>query len=321
MPRALVLLLLSFSLRAAIWPTTLDAYKRAETGPISISDSDQRVWAEYGLEESERAQYTRPGRTTRVIVEAWRLKDSTSAIAASQWVRGLAPPGCLVHAQGNYVAVFLSGYLPSKSELEFWTNRLPGFRHGPAPSLTSFLPQQNRIAGRDRYILGPASLQAFLPAVGPPAAAFGPFQTEAQVAQYQVEGQEGPVTAAMFRFPTAVIARQQLPEFAKVPGVRLKRSGPTVVLALPAPGQSLSAESADRILKSVQFDIMFNYTDTTSTRMPDVGGMMIAIFQLTGLILLIAMGGGILVAGILMFSHRFKADGSNAAMTTLKLGG
>ena len=129
------------------------------------------------------------------------------------------------------MAVFLSGYLPSKSELEFWTNRLPGFRHGPAPSLTSFLPQQNRIAGRDRYILGPASLQAFLPAVGPSAAAFGPFQTEAQVAHYQLEGQEGPVTAAMFRFPTAVIARQQLPEFAKVPGVRLKRSGPTVVLA------------------------------------------------------------------------------------------
>ena len=320
MPRALILLLLSFSIKAAIWPPSLDAYTRVAAQPIAIADVDRPVWTEYGLEESERASYVRAGRTTKIVTEAWRLKDSTSAVAASQWLRGLAPAGAVAHAQGNYVLVFVSGYKPTASELIFWTNQMPSFRHGPSPTLPSFLPQENRLAGRDRFVLGPASLQAFLPAVDPKAASFEAFLTEAQTAEYRVKGSADPVRAAIFRFPTPAIAKGQLKEFAKVEGAKVKRSGPTIALLIPAPGQALPPAAEEQILKGIEFDIDFAYTDTMPTRMPDVGGMLVAIFQLTGVVVIIGAGGGLL-AGFLFYSRRTRGGKEgDPAMTTLKLG-
>lgn len=306
-------------MKAAIWPPNLDSYQRTEAAPSTIADADRPVWAEYGLQEAERAVYGRAGSSIKVITEAWRVKDATSALAAAQWVNGLAPAGTVVHAQGNYVVAFVSGYKPTSSELIFWTERLPGFKAGPTPTLPSFLPPENRLTPRDRFILGPASLRAFLPAVGPQAAQFEAFLTEAQVAEYQVKGQTQPLKAAIFRFPTPTIARGQLPEFAKVSGAIVKRSGPTVALIMPAPGQTVAPEVLNGILKGIEFDLDFQYTDTTPTQMPNVGGMLVAIFQLTGIVIIVGVGGGLL-AGVLFYSRRERGGkAGDPAMTTLNL--
>jgi hypothetical protein len=303
---------------AAIWPPSLDAYKRSTATPITAPEPDAAVWREYGLQEAERAEYARPGRITKIVVEAYRLTDSTSAVAAHQWLTGTSPTGAILHRQGNYVVVFLSGYKPSSGELEFWTDRLPGYKYGPTPSLPTFLPKESRLPGSDRFILGPASLQAFLPAVSPSAAAFEPFQTEAQVSKYGVKGVAGPVTLALFRFPTPAIAKQQFPEFQKVPGARLKRSGPTVALALPAQG-ALPEEAAEQLLKGVSFDVLFDYTETVPTQMPNVAGMILAIFELAGVVILVGLGGGLAVAAALVFARRSREEKQEASMTTLKL--
>jgi hypothetical protein len=316
MSREVALLLLSFSCSAAIWPPTLDAYKRLQAVPIEAAEADAAVWKEYGLQESERAEYQRPGRATKIAVEAWRLGDATSAVAASQWVKGLAPATAVVHTQGNYVVLFRSGYRPSAGELEFWTDRLPGYKYGPAPTLPSFLPKENRLAGRDRFIQGPASLQAFLPAVSAQTAAFEPFQTEAQVAEYAIQGVDTPVKLALFRFPTPAIAKQQLKEFEKVPGAKVKRSGPTISIAFTE-----NEEIANNLLKGVSFDVLFNYTETMPTKMPNVAGMILAIFELAGVVILVGLGGGLLVAGWLVFARRSREAQAEQSGTTLKLDG
>ena len=315
MPREIVLLFLSFSCSAAIWPPALDAYKRLQTSPLAAPEADEAIWKEYGLQESEQASFQRPGRSTKIVVNAWRLADSTAATAAAQWVKGLAKPGTLVHVQGNYVVGFVSGYRPSAGELEFWTNRLPGYKYGPTPTLPSFLPKEGRLPGGDRFLLGPASLEAFLPAVTPKAAGFKPFQTEAQVAEY------GPTTLAIFRFPTPAIAKQQLPEFQKVLGAKVKRSGPTVAIALSKDGSAVSADTADKLLKGVSFDIQFDYTETVPTKMPDIAGLILGIFELAGVVILCGFGGGLLVAASLVFARRSRKGHEDPSLTTLKLRG
>jgi hypothetical protein len=312
MPREVVLLLLSFSCGAAIWPPQLDAYKRVSTGPIDITEADAPVWKEYGLQESERAEYTRPGRTTKIVVEAWRLIDATSATAAFQWVKGTAKPGATVYTHGNHVVSFVSGYKPTAGELEFWTDRLPNHKYGPGPTLPTFLPKQGRLAGRDRYILGPASLRAFLPAIAPEAANFAAFQTEAQVAEYP----EG--TLAVFRFPTPAIAKGQLAEFQKLNEAKIKRSGPVIFVLIGRNGP-VSDQVAEKLLKGVSFDVLFDYTETTPTKMPNVAGMILAIFELAGVVILVGLGGGLLVAGWLVFARRSRGDRDDPSMTTLKL--
>jgi len=55
--------------------------------------------------------------------------------------------------------------------------------------------------------------------------------------------------------------------------------------------------------------------------MPNVGGMLVAIFELTGVLLLACLGGGILFASlwILLRRRHLRADGSEDTMTVLSL--
>lgn len=301
-------LLLSFSCQAAIWPPSLDAYKRISAEPLN---DDSPVWKEYGLQEAERAQFARAGRITKIVVEARRFNDSTGATAAAQLLRSTAPT---LYTRGNYVVAFLSGYKPSAGELEFWTDRLPGYKYGPTPTLPSFLPKEGRLADHDRYILGPASLQAFLPSIPAQAANFEAFQTEAQLADY------GAAMLAVFRFPTPAIAKAQLKEFASVPNAKIKRTGPVVAVAI-GKDQPVPDDLADRLLKGVSFDILFDYTETTPTKPPNVAAMILAIFELAGVVILVGLGGGLLVAAALVFARRSRGNQEDPSMTTLKLDG
>src|SRR5438876_6080512 len=68
---------------SAILPETLGPYHRAATMQVTILD--RPIWEEYGLKESEAARYTNEGKD--FTVTAWRLQDSTGAMAAFEWQR------------------------------------------------------------------------------------------------------------------------------------------------------------------------------------------------------------------------------------------
>src|SRR5512132_1952785 len=91
MLRGLIALLASASLYGAPLPDKFGTYTKNSSG--AAATESPAVWAEYGLAESERANYTGPTRS--FSVSAWRLNDPTGAAAAFDWQRpqGSRPTG------------------------------------------------------------------------------------------------------------------------------------------------------------------------------------------------------------------------------------
>ena len=110
--------------RAAVWPEKWGEHTRAKAEPVAITDAG--LWAEYEGEEAETARFNSPIGAFRAT--AWRLRDSTSALAWYYFTRpanctpirnaqaGCTTPGEAVLALKNYVFVF-SGWRPLDREL------------------------------------------------------------------------------------------------------------------------------------------------------------------------------------------------------------
>src|SRR5260370_7134552 len=64
---------------AAILPDQIGSAHRLSAQPAAIDPADRPLWDEFGLQESEQADY---GAFT---VTAWRFRDSTGAFAPRQW--------------------------------------------------------------------------------------------------------------------------------------------------------------------------------------------------------------------------------------------
>src|SRR5690348_18009673 len=81
--RFAILLMAPVLAGAAIWPDTIGPYHRTSTSRPAVSD--QALWNEYGLKDSESAKYENG--TDAFTATAYRLQDSTGALAAYDWQR------------------------------------------------------------------------------------------------------------------------------------------------------------------------------------------------------------------------------------------
>ena len=281
--------------------------------------SDRSIWDEYGYEASERAVY---GNQT---VTAWRFKDPTGALGAFQWLRpqdsrasklaDLAvefPAGALI-AFGNYVIRF-DGAKPTPEVLDRLFGGLPRLDQSSLPTLTGFVPHQNRIPNSERYILGPSTLAKFVPQVSPAVAAFS-MGAEAQLAKYHIDGAE--TTLALFAYPTPQIARVRADEFQKQPGVMAKRTGPLVAVVPNAP----NANAAEKLLALVRYNATITWSEPIAPpKIDNWGNVLISIFELTGILLVFALVAGVAFGGFRVFLRRIgRKRGDDGAMIVLRL--
>ncbi|HBY61599.1 MAG TPA: hypothetical protein DEH78_17390, partial [Solibacterales bacterium] len=186
----------------------------------------------------------------------------------------------------NFVLRF-DGPKPRKSDLDAFLSALPGQTGDSLPTLPAFLPENGRLAGSERFAVGPAGLAQAEPRLDPALALFD-RGSEAAVAAYR----DG-VTLVVVGFPTPQIARQRLPEFEKVPGAVARRSGPLVALALGPPGPAAA------VAASVQYQASVSWNQPTKDYFStDVAGMLIGIFKLTGYILVFCLSAGLFMLGL-----------------------
>ena len=113
----LLALLLPAAAFAGIWPESFGAYHRTAVQPADVSD--RALWDEYSLQQSEQAQYESGNQHFTAI--AYRLQDSTGALAAFEWQRTAdakptklgkltaQTPAGLLMAHGNYLLIFQCG--------------------------------------------------------------------------------------------------------------------------------------------------------------------------------------------------------------------
>ena len=243
---------------AAILPDHIGEFARGEI--TSLAAQDPALYQEFGWVSSEQAQYTAtPGNSPgkRFTATAWRLRDSTGALALFEAQRpapatpaklsalSAKTPDGAIFAYGNYVFE-VTGTVPEQKDLEMLFVQLPQLDNAPLPALASNLPGKGLIANSERYILGPASLARFEPRIAPSLAAFH-LGTEAQIGRYRTP--KGDLTLAIFSYPTPNIARERLAEFLKLPGTFAKRSGLLVGVVV----QPVDPDAAERVLSGVQY--------------------------------------------------------------------
>jgi hypothetical protein len=307
MLRILILIaaLAPLHLAGAIWPERIGAFTRGPVKPAAVAD--KALWDEYGLEVAEQAEYTSGVRLFTAV--AYRLKDSTGALAAFQWQRpaGAAPSrvaplavetqNSVLFAFHNYL-IRLEGRKPEAAEWIPLRSQLPRLDQSTLPVLPGYLPAGNLVPNSERYVLGPASLEKFEPRIRPSVAAFH-LGTEAQLARFQTPG--GETGLAIFSYPTPNLARERAIEFSKIPGAMVKRSGPllAVVLAPPNP------DEAERLLAKVRYQATISWSEHVPSRRDNIGDLILNIFTLTGVLLLFCLAAGLAFGGIRLFAQRY----------------
>lgn len=267
------------------------------------------VWREYGLQEAERAEYADAKQT--FSVSAWRLTDATSAVAALQLLRGARPAGATIEQRGNYILQF-DGFKPQEETINQLILYMPRYDSSTVPALTGFLPPASRHGNSERFILGPASLQAFVPALSPSLVAFQ-FGTEGQLARYR--DRDGDVTLLLLNYPNPQIAKERLTAFREQTKLLASRSGPLVSVITEA----ASPDAGQRILSQVRWEANI----TLNEQMPDpkgdnLGVLFLNIVKFTGMLVAFALLAGGIFAGFRRLGRKFsgeKAGEDNAVIT------
>ncbi len=305
---------------SAILPDTIGHWNRGEPGPATIPSA--KVWAEYGLQDSEKSPYSDAGE--KYTIEAFRFTDATGALAAWDAIRPVetkpAPlMGLAVQtdadeyvAVGNYLFIF-HGYKIKPEELSHIVATVPRYAHSPLPTLPKYLPA-GAVPNSERYIVGPESLALYAPVVSPGTASFS-FSAEAQLAKYGPKGKE--TTLVIFSYPTMEMARNRYPEFQKIPGTAVKRAGPLVALTLNAP----SADDAERLLAQIKYQAEVTVPQKPPTPKDNPINLFWNLFILCGVLIAFCVVSGVVVGGIRVLLRRSGSSGDGDEMISLHLSG
>jgi len=325
MLRKLVLLACVLPLGAAILPDQIGDFARGATK--SLAAEDESLYQEFGFISAEQAQYTAPDKNPgkRFTATAWRLRDSTGALAFFEArrpdsatpakfsaVSAKTPEGALF-AYGNYVFQ-VSGDVPEQKDLELLFAGLTQLDNAPLPALAGYLPQQGLIPNSERYVLGPASLARFEPRIAPSLAAFH-LGTEGQLGRYRTP--KGDLSLAIFSYPTPNIAREREQEFTKLAGTIAKRSGPLVAVILQPP----DPDAAERVLARVQYGGNL----TLNEKVPVNQGLLmyklfLNVFVLAGVLGALSIIVGIGFGGFRVLRRKFGKPGHDDPFQLLRIG-
>jgi len=310
----LTVLLFAPSAWAGIWPDQFGSAKRISAKPAAVAD--QKLWSEYGLQETEEAQYE------KFTATAYRLQDSTAALGAFDWQRpkeakqsqlgklAVETATDTMLAHGNYLLVF-QGYKPKFVELEPLLQYLPKLDQAPLPALRDNLPSSGLVPNSERYVIGPVGLDSFYAGIPAGVAGFH-LGSEAQIGTFRQSS--GEMKLAIFSYPTPNIARDRLAEMQKLPGAMAKRSGPLVAVILSFP----NADDAERLLSQVRYQAAISWSQYVPTRRDNIGDLVINAFILIGVLLGFSTVAGLAFGGLRLLMRRSRKH-EPEAMTVLHL--
>jgi hypothetical protein len=311
--------LAALSLSAAILPETFAAYKRAAAAPVTPDTA--ALWAEYGLNEAEKASYTGPGQN--FTITAYRMKDPTGAFAAFQWQRPQSAQSALTSAtvaggalivHDNYL-LRIEGEAPHPSSLTDLYRQLPQVNRSSLPPLYGYLPARNRIPNSERYLLGTRALAQFAPAISPELAAFD-RGAEAQVARYR--GDDSYFQLVLFSYPTPQMAMERATRFGRLGGAIVRRSGPLLAVVPDGAGRPF----AEALVNQITYAPNLTWNEYVSKDTPqDAAKMILAIAALAGGLITSAILLGIVFGGSKVLAGRFGIAPADEGFTTLHLDG
>jgi len=321
-------LFLPILLAGAILPEYVGQYRKVSSAPLTLDH--QPVWNEYGLQAAEQGTFALNGK--KVTVDAYRMQDSTGALAAWQWKRPQDSHPADAKTQelsklsavtiagesialGNHLLLF-EGYQPTADELANVFRSLPHQETGPLPTLPQHLPDANLIPNSERYVTGPAALSLFIPEVSAATAAFH-LGTEAQLGSFRSKSGEQ-VRLAIFSFPTLDSARERAAALSNIPKSIVKKTGPLVAVVL----SPTDLNAAEGLLSLVRYQAVITGQDSSSappTKRDNWGNFMVNLFLLIGIVLAFCLLSGAFFGGMRALFRRGGESGDGDSMISLHL--
>lgn len=291
---------------AALLPESLGEFERKSVEPYTPAERD--LYIEFGFEEGETAHYaTEAGQS--VDITARRCQDPTGAFAVFLWLQpeeGTEQPygeGAVRSGDrtlirfGNYV-IELQGAEPIDEHIELMLAFLPRVQMTAPPPLLAYFPNDQIVPYSARHVLGPASLEQIAPEISPSIAAFH-FGTEAHYGRYATPNGEHKLL--LFSYPTPQIARDQFEAFNELGDVVAKRSGPLVAVVPNPP----SADEAQRLLARVRYAAEVTPDHREPTRSENLGTLLVDIIIFCGLLVILMIVGGGIVAGTRILAGQY----------------
>ena len=286
-------------------------------GSLGRLENAEPILNEAGLSRIEQRVYSNgpDSATLRVFV----LKDPSSAyelftllLAPGMQKLPIGDVGAVVESDlrilvGNLV---IQATLSPKAKAEALQDLVKALKAKadptPLPPLRSYLPEQWRVFGSEKYALGPEAFRAAMVALDQGANAelaseIG-FQdgAEAMLARYQ--GQKGSGTLLLIDYPTHQLAEnhlrhleQALSPAAKAAGATVERKSSLLSLVF-APTSAMHAQ-AIRDEVNYETEITWNEPSTTATDPPLVL-VLFKIFLFTSLFLIVATIAGVFFGGV-----------------------
>jgi hypothetical protein len=322
--KLLLALLIQAVATGAMLPQFVGTLKQSVVKALPVDD--KAVWTDYGLQESEQADYEGAGK--RITVRAYHLQDATGALAVFQWLRPESAklPGeelaelsrlaavtstGLIVALGNHVLV-VDGPRPTPEDLGNVFRSMPRQESGPLPAL--HLPEAGLVPNSERYITGPGSLAKFEPEIQPAQAAFH-LGTEIQTARYKTSS--GEMKLAIFNVPSPELARIRIAELNKIPGMVAKRSGPLVGIVY----QPRDPNDAEKLLAEVKFQGAVTTGQAPANhKKENFGDFLVNLAILIGIVVVFAVVSGLLFGGLRHLRNRGGASGEAESVISLHLG-
>jgi hypothetical protein len=281
---------------------------------------DQAIWREYGLVETQTANQG------KLTITSYRMKDTTGALAAWEWLRGRDAHPCTLAAlcsqdakrtvvsDFNWVLVF-AGARPTAAQVSAALQALPEKHDSSLPAVLTYLPVQDLVANSGRYVLGPASLREFAPELAAMHADLA-RGGEAQIAEYRVGKSVAPVRLALFEYATPAMAREYTAQLAKIPNLHVKRAGVLVALTIPP----ADPKASDLLLSRVQYTAKITWNDTPPpSPIKPLYQLLLNIIYLSIILGCLCVVAGLIYAGMRIYRRRYGTLEAEEAMTTLRL--
>jgi Family of unknown function (DUF6599) len=284
----------------------------ASNAPNAPADQAQAAAArEYGLLEGETASYSRgaAGAGNGLTATIYRMKDPSGAYGEYSYLRtpDMATADLTDHsATKSNEALVLVGNLVLQvdgidarrdaADLKSLVSAIePKSENGLYPTLPEHMPDKDRMAYSDHYILGPATLDQFFPGGIGNALGFS-FGPEVETAHFTVDGRD--LTMLLADFPTPQIAQAQLDSLSKQFNVNGSRPSATsqpffanrtqTMIAIVAGAQS--SDQANKLLDQVQPGSVLTWDQPTfQFKEPRFEVMVVGAFVGTGVMCLLAM--------------------------------
>jgi hypothetical protein len=313
------------------WSASSPAEKVAPLVPDKPSAEAAAILREAGLVEQLNRSYA--NQTNSLTVTLYKLRDPSGAYALFTYLRpqGTADSDLAEYAAiGRDRAILLEGNLvvdvtglqaAAVSDLRGLASALKiAADQSPLPPIRNYLPLPAKIAGSERYAIGPASFRSALgefssDALAPLASSLGPGGQggEAMLARYRARDRV--VTLLLVEFPTPQLAEAQLKKLA-LPGAHGSAGAPPSGLVakrksslLSVVFQPKSLQEADALLNAVRYETQVTWNEASYKATDPTWGIIIAGTILsTGVLMVYAFIGGLGFGLIRIAVKRFFPD-------------